>query len=59
MVYYIIVFLLPYFFIKHDCGKTFDMALYYIYGAYMLLSAIWEVYTVLKIQNLLNNKKLL
>ena len=59
LVYYTIVFFLPYAFIKHDCGKTFDIELYIIYGTYLLLQAVWEVYTVIKIQNLLNNRKLL
>ena len=59
LIYYAITFVLPYFFIQHDCGKTFDSLLFVIYGVYLGLSGIWEIWTVLRIQKLLDDKKLL
>ena len=37
LVYYIITFVLPYFFLENDCGKTFDHSLFVIYSIYLLL----------------------
>ena len=48
-VYYIIMFVLPQFAILHDCEATFDVWLFYVYGAYLILQGIWEVYVVLVI----------
>lgn len=59
VVYYTIMFVLPQFAIIHDCGKTFNVWLFYTYGAYLILQAVWEVYSVLKIQNYLQDKALL
>ena len=49
IIYYIIVFILPNFFTKNECGKAFKNELFYIYGIYTFFSMIWEIYTVLKI----------
>ena len=49
IIYYVITFVLPYFFIQKDCGKTFDNGLFVIYGAYLFLSGVWEIWTVIRI----------
>jgi len=36
-VYYMIVLVLPYVAIRHECGKTYDPWLYYLYGGYLAL----------------------
>jgi hypothetical protein len=59
VIYYLITLVLPYIAIKHECGKTYDPWIYYVYGAYLALSGIWEIYQVLEIQRLANNKRLL
>ena len=43
VIYYLIVFVLPSIAIKHECEKTFEMWLYYIYGTYLISCAIWEI----------------
>ena len=50
-MYYIILFILPIVFKKQYCGGLFYNELYYIYAAYAILNAVWEVYVVFKIQN--------
>jgi len=57
--YYFIIFGLPLFFYKDACYETFEIELFFIFGFYLLACGIWEVWTVLKIQRLLNNKDLL
>lgn len=59
LIYYVITFVMPNFFVYHECERTFDPLIYIAYGAYLLGNAIWEIYTVLKIQKLAANKKLL
>lgn len=59
IVYYIIVFILPNFFTKNECGKAFKVELFYIYGIYTVVSMIWEIVTVIRIQKALDDKSLL
>ena len=47
--YYTIVFILPNFFTKNECGKAFKVELFYIYGVYTLISMILETYAVIRI----------
>jgi len=49
IIYYALTFAVPYFFLVQECNKTYDMPLFYWYGLYLLLCAIWEIYIVLKI----------
>ncbi len=58
-IYYTIMFILPQFAIIHECEKTFDVWLFYVYGAYLFLQAVWEIFTVFRIQKELNDKTLL
>lgn len=59
VVYYVIVIILPFFFDHYQCEKTFSNWLFIIYGIYLFLTSIWEIYVVLQIQRLLNDKTLL
>lgn len=59
VVYYVIVFALPFVFKQQACYKTFYPELFYIYIAYIVLCALWEIYTVLKIQKTVKNAKIL
>lgn len=49
IIYYALTFVVPYFFLIHECNKTYDMTLFYWYGLYLLLCGLWEIYIVLKI----------
>lgn len=49
LIYYLITFVLPVFAIVHDCGKTFEPWLFYVYGTYLLLNSLWEINVVFKI----------
>ena len=51
VVYYIILFVLPFLFKQDYCGGLFYPGLYFCYGIHALLNAGWEVYVVLRIQN--------
>jgi len=59
ILYYFLTFAAPYIFIEHECEKTYDITLFYLYGLYLVLSAVWEIYKVIEIQTLLRNKALL
>ena len=59
LIYYLIVFVVPYFFIDLECEKTFSNWLFVIFSLYMLASGIWETYVVFKIQKFLNDGNLL
>jgi len=59
IIYYIIVLVLPYMAAHEVCGQTYDSWLYLVFGGYLSLSAIWEVWTVLKIQKIAANGNLL
>lgn len=59
VIYLVITFALPYLAIHHECGKTYELWLFYVYGAYIFLSGAWEIYKVLEIQRLLEDKNLL
>ena len=48
-VYYALTFIAPYIFIEHECEKTFEPMLFYLYGAYLFLSGVWEIYKVVQI----------
>ena len=56
IVYFIIIFASPFIFKQHYCGGLFYHDLYYVYGTYALLNAIWEVYIVLRIQAVIRRK---
>ena len=56
IMYYLILFILPYVFKKHYCGGLFYNGLYLCYGTYAITNAIWEVYIVLRIQNVIRKK---
>ena len=56
VVYYIILFALPFVFRVNYCGGLFYDGLYWTYGAYAILNAGWEVYIVLRIQNEIRQK---
>ena len=49
IMYYIILFVLPFVFKTDHCGGLFYEGLYLSYGAYAVLNACWEVYIVLRI----------
>ncbi len=49
IVYYFLTFAAPYIFIEHECEKTFEPALFYMYGAYLFLSGVWEIKKVMEI----------
>ena len=49
IIYYIIVFILPPVLAKHQCEEHFYVSLFYIYGVYLLLTSIWEIYVVINI----------
>ena len=49
VMYYIIIFSLPFVFKQHYCGGLFYVELYFCYGTYAVLNAFWEVYIVLRI----------
>ena len=49
VMYYIILFVLPFVFKKDYCGGLFYNELYICYGAHAILNAGWEVYVVLRI----------
>ena len=49
VVYFIIIFASPFIFKQHYCGGLFYHDLYYVYGTYAILNAIWEVNAVLRI----------
>ena len=51
IMYFIILFALPFVFKQPYCGGLFYNELYVIYAVYALLNGIWEVYVVLRIQN--------
>ena len=51
VMYYIILFVLPFFFKVNYCGGLFHYELYIIYAVYAILNGGWEVYVVLRIQN--------
>ena len=50
IMYYIILFVLPFVFKQDYCGGLFYHWLFIVYGSYALLNAAWEVYIVLRIQ---------
>lgn len=49
IVYYFLTFVAPYIFIEHECEKTYEPYLFYMYGAYLVLSGIWEIKKVYEI----------
>ena len=59
IVYYFLTFAAPYMFIEHECENTYDITLFYLYGLYLVLSGIWEIYKVMQIQKMLGKKTLL
>ena len=56
VMYYLILFVLPFIFKKEYCGGLFYVELYIIYGTYAILNAFWEVYVVLRIQSVIRHK---
>ena len=58
-IYYFIVFGAPMLFYKDACYEHFENELFILFGLYLLFCGIWEVWTVLKIQRLVNNKDIL
>ena len=50
IMYYIILFILPFVFKQDYCGGLFYDELFLVYGTYAVLNAAWEVYIVLRIQ---------
>ena len=59
LVYYTINFAGPLFFIRDQCLAGFDNWIFYVYGAYALLTAVWEVVVVLLIQRRIRSKEIL
>ena len=59
IIYYGIMFICPFVFVSHTCAVGLSHEALWIYGIYALLTAIWEVRTVLKIQHELHNKEIL
>ena len=51
VMYYIILFMLPFLFKKDYCGGLFYNELYVCYGTYAILNAAWEIYVVFRIQS--------
>ena len=51
IIYYIILFVLPFVFKQQYCGGLFYSGLYIVYGTYAVLNSLWEVYVVLRIQS--------
>ena len=51
IMYYLILFVLPFLFKEDYCGGLFYNWLYVCYGTYAVLNAIWEIYIVLRIQS--------
>ena len=49
VMYYLMIFTLPFVFKKQYCGGLFYKELYLCYGTYAILNAIWEVVVVLRI----------
>ena len=58
-VFYSIMLSLPFIFVHDECAEGMKPPALWIYGIYAALTAIWEIYTVLKIQRLVNNKDIL
>ena len=56
VMYYLILFVLPFVFKKDYCGGLFYEELYVCYGMYAVLNACWEVYVVLRIQTEIRRK---
>ena len=56
VMYYIILFALPFVFKKDYCGGLFYNELYICYGSYAILNAGWEVYVVLRIQTAIRKR---
>ena len=56
IMYYFILFVLPFVFKVGYCGGLFYDWLFYTYAAYALLNAAWEVYIVLRIQTEIRRK---
>jgi len=59
LIYYFIVFVVPYFFMENNCEKTFSFWLFVFYAAYVVLCAVWEIVIVFRIQKLLAKPSLL
>jgi hypothetical protein len=54
LVYYVIVFVCPFLFAK-KCGKGIKYEAYYIYGGYSVYTLLFELFTLLRLQNTINN----
>ena len=50
VVYYAIVFSCPFIFVSHECGVGLAPQAMWIYGVYAIVTAFWEVFTVLRMQ---------
>ena len=50
---------LPFIFVHEECAAGIQAPALWIYAIYAALTAIWEVFTVLKIQRVCNNKEIL
>ena len=59
VIYYAIMFICPFVFVHHECAVGLSHHALWIYGIYAIITAIWEVYTVLKIQRMIHKKEIL
>ena len=59
IIYYAIMFICPFIFVSHECAVGLSHEALWIYGIYALVTAVWEVYTVLKIQRTIKKKEIL
>ena len=49
IIYYICVFVCPFFFVK-SCGEGLDKMSHYIYAIYAVITFIFEIYTALELE---------
>jgi hypothetical protein len=60
VVYYLIMLALPTVALGYDkCFFEFEVWIFIVYGVYLVLCAVWEIWVVLKIQRIINNRDLL
>lgn len=49
IVFYAIMLSLPFIFVEDECAAGMKPPALWIYGIYAAMTALWEIYTVLKI----------
>ena len=58
LVYFIIMFVCPFTFVE-PCGGGVNPVSHFIYLVYAIISGVWEVWAVFKIQKSVNDERML